>query len=42
MLPLIISGLFLKSDIAAIGIPQFNTGPQKCVLNFLITLLNTP
>lgn len=26
-----ISGLFRQSAIAAIGIPQLATGPQKCV-----------
>lgn len=30
--PLIISGGFLVSAMAAIGIPQLATGPQKCVL----------
>jgi len=29
ILPLISSGSFLTSDSAAIGIPQFATGPQK-------------
>lgn len=30
--PLIIETSFPESAIAAIGIPQFATGPQKCVL----------
>lgn len=30
ILPLMISGLFFISAIAAIGRPQFATGPQKC------------
>lgn len=30
ILPLIISGLFFMSLIAAIGRPQLATGPQKC------------
>ena len=30
ILPLIISGLFFISVKAAIGRPQFATGPQKC------------
>lgn len=30
ILPLIISGLFFISVMAAIGRPQFATGPQKC------------
>lgn len=30
ILPLIISGLFFISAMAAIGRPQFATGPQKC------------
>lgn len=33
ILPLIISGFFRISANAAIGMPQFATGPQKCVLN---------
>lgn len=32
ILPLIISGLFFMSDIAAIGRPQLATGPQKCYI----------
>ena len=32
ILPLIYWGLFRVSAIAAIGIPQFATGPQKWVL----------
>lgn len=30
--PLIYVGSFLRSAIAAKGIPQLATGPQKCVL----------
>lgn len=30
ILPLMISGLFFISVMAAIGRPQFATGPQKC------------
>lgn len=32
ILPLMKTGSFLVSAIAASGIPQFATGPQKCVL----------
>lgn len=33
ILPLIISGLFFISEMAAIGRPQFATGPQKCCID---------
>lgn len=43
--PLITSGdLFFKSKMAAIGIPKFDTGPQKCVVKtyFKVSLVKTP
>lgn len=38
--PLIYFGSLDMSAIAAIGIPQFATGPQKCVLQFKTSLIS--